>query len=112
MTVSALVSPEYQSAILELVFSGYTSYPDTLAVNDRVFALLTGFAVLSTSAITHFLIDFAGALFESLSSYPERVRIRMVVVTSFFLSFVLAKITVVLSRDSGIEVLGMAGFFL
>lgn len=110
MTVSALVFPEYPSAVLELVFSGYSSYLDALAVSDRVFALLTGFAVLSTSAITHFLIDFYLGVFENLSSYPERARVRMVVLTSFFLSFVLARVAVVLSGIVGPKSSGMAGF--
>lgn len=110
ITVSALIFPKYPSAVLEMVLSGYSRYLDALVVSDRVFALLTGFAVLSGSAITHFLIDFYLGVFEDLFSYPERARIRMVVLTSFFLSFVLARVAVTLSGIVGSTSSGMAGF--
>jgi hypothetical protein len=111
IVASALLFPRFPSAFLDLVLGDYGHLMDALVVSDRVFSLIAGFTALSFSAIVHFAFDLYLGVFENISSYSRRSRLRMLVLTSFFLSFVIARVAVVLSGIVGPEtVSGTAGW--
>jgi len=111
-TVSALLFPRFPAAFYSVILGDYTEvFMNALVVGEQLFSLIAGFTLLSTSLILHFLIDFYLGVLEEVSSYPEKSRIRMVVLATFFLSFLVARVAVILSGIVGPETSsGMAGF--
>ena len=111
-TVSALLFPRFPAAFYSAVLGSYAEvFMKALVVDEQVFSLIAGFFLLSSSLILHFLIDvYLGAL-EDVSAYSESERVRMVVLTTFFLSFLVARTAVILSGIVGPETAsGMAGW--
>ena len=111
-TISALLFPQYPSAFYSVILGGYADvFMNALVVEEQLFSLITGFSLLSISLILHFLIDFYLGALEDVSLYPEKARIRMVVLSTFFLSFLIARVAVILSGIVGPEkASGMALF--
>lgn len=111
-TVSALLFPRFPAAFYSFVLGSYAErFMTALAVEEQLFSLIAGISLLSISSILHFLIDvYLGAL-EEVSSYSEKARLRMIVLSTFFLSFVVARVAVILSGIVGPETAsGKAGF--
>ena len=111
-TVSALLFPRFPAVFYSAILGDYANvFMEALVVEEQVFSLIAGFSLLSSSLIVHFLIDvYLGAL-ENVSSYSESERLRMMVLTTFFLSFLVARTAVILSGIVGPETAsGMAGW--
>jgi len=111
-TVSALLFPRFPAAFYSFLLGGYAEEVMTaLVVEEQLFSLIAGVSLLSVSSILHFLIDVYLGVLENVSSYSDRARLRMVVLSTFFLSFVVARVAVILSGIVGPETAaGMAGF--
>ena len=111
-TVSALLFPRFPAAFYSLVLGGYADvFMDALVVGEQLFSLIAGFTLLSGSLILHFLLDVYLGFLEDVSSYSEAARLRMVVLATFFLSFLVARVAVILSGIVGPETSsGMVGF--
>jgi len=111
-TISALLFPRFPAAFYSAILGDYAEvFMNALVVGEQLFSLLAGFTLLSTSLILHFLIDFYLGVLEDVSSYSEKSRIRMVVLSTFFLSFLVARVAVILSGIVGPETTsGTAGF--
>ncbi len=110
-TFSALLFPRFPAAFYSAVLGEYSQvFMDALVVGEQLFSLIAGFTLLSLSLILHFLIDVYLGVLEDVSSYSETARLRMVVLSTFFLSFLVARVAVILSGIVGPETSGMAGF--
>ncbi len=110
LTLSALILPQFPARFFDFLFGDYTNFMDALVVDERVFSLIAGFTVLVTSSIIHFLMDVYLEVFEDINLYSEGDRLRMAVLVSFFLAFVLARVAVILSGIVGPETAGSAGW--
>lgn len=112
-TVSALLFPRFPAAFYSFLFGdSLDGFMAALGVGEQLFSLIIGFTLLSFSAILHFLIDVYFGALENVSSYSETSKLRMIVLATFFLSFVVARVAVILSGIVGPETSsGLAGFF-
>lgn len=112
-TVSALLFPRFPAAFYSFLFgNSIEGFMSALGVEQQLFSLITGFVLLSFSAIVHFLLDVYFGPLDDVSSYSETSKIRMIVLSTFFLSFVFARVAVILSVIVGPETAsGSAGWF-
>ncbi|WP_414837732.1 hypothetical protein ACK3SF_05685 [Candidatus Nanosalina sp. VS9-1] len=110
-TVSALLFPRFPAAFYSFVLGDLAEeVMSALVVEEQLFSIIAGFFLLSTSAILHFLFDIYLGSLEKVSSYSEKSKLRMIVLSTFFLSFVVARVAVILSGIVGPETAGPAFF--
>lgn len=111
ITVSALFFPTYPEAFLQMVLGSYREILELLVVDERLFSLITGFFLMVASSIVHLSLDLYLGAFKDIRKYSRETKLKIIVMVTFFLAFMIARVAVILSGIVGPETSsGVAGF--